>query len=435
MSQDFPVPAIGLLALTGIVPLFAETLVATMERQTVRVETDIRIEVLDAPLAGKQLQIMGHGSSFVIGDGRHVVTNNHVCCKVNTEIGPFTVEGRRVGPLRVREVSRQVFLRLAPGEKGRVPVKVIWNDPHKDLGVLELDEKLDRPAVTAALTGAVEKGQTVFAYGFPSASETGEESRLEVKVTRGIISAKDRGPEGHLDADVYLTDTPINKGNSGGPLFDECGRVVGVNTLGVTMVGVEGVNWAVRVDELVGPLKELKIGLKSTTKACAAAGGIFPILISTQIATLLVALGAVGLAMTKRGRNYVSHQVKRYTQRRSYRPAPDPFPHGVGRLVLKGISGYYAGSTLELSDEPLVLGRDPRAANLVFPPDSSVSKRHCILRYNRESGTVSLEDAWSANGTFFGDGQAIDAGSRTALKPGERFYLGDPGTMFEVGGE
>jgi predicted component of type VI protein secretion system len=100
--------------------------------------------------------------------------------------------------------------------------------------------------------------------------------------------------------------------------------------------------------------------------------------------------------------------------------------------MLVGLSGTYAGQKIPLSAKPCVLGRDPSVANLVFPGDAQhVSKRHCQVSCDA-SGRVLLEDSWSSNGTFTASGQRLASGQARELKPGDRFYVGSQGNMFEV---
>ena len=105
-----------------------------------------------------------------------------------------------------------------------------------------------------------------------------------------------------------------------------------------------------------------------------------------------------------------------------------------GAPLLYGVSGEYAGVELELSDEPVVLGRDPRVSQLVFCADTpGVSGRHCSIRFDPGRQTVLVEDLWSTHGTFLESGEAARrAASRTPLRSADQFYLADPDVLFEV---
>jgi hypothetical protein len=113
------------------------------------------------------------------------------------------------------------------------------------------------------------------------------------------------------------------------------------------------------------------------------------------------------------------------------KPMPAPAPAAMGKAVLRGISGVYQGADVPFDGKPIVLGRDPSAANLVFPSDTrGVSSRHCIVKY--ENARFYVEDCWSTNGTFLSGGKAVAPGQPVEVKAGTRFYLGDQANTFEV---
>lgn len=110
------------------------------------------------------------------------------------------------------------------------------------------------------------------------------------------------------------------------------------------------------------------------------------------------------------------------------RPAV-PIKHAKsGQAILRGVSGYYQGAQIPLDDKPVFLGRDPAAANLVFPAEmQAIASRHCMIKFER--GSFWLQDLWSTNGTLH-NGAAIAPGQPRELKPGDHFILGD--NKFEV---
>ncbi|MGH9765416.1 MAG: FHA domain-containing protein, partial [Blastocatellia bacterium] len=82
----------------------------------------------------------------------------------------------------------------------------------------------------------------------------------------------------------------------------------------------------------------------------------------------------------------------------------------------------------------LTLGRDPVSCHVVLPASlSDVSKRHCSLKYDGVSGEFILEDLGSRNGTFVfacGKQERLLPGNPKRLRPGDRFFLGDPKILF-----
>ena len=141
------------------------------------------------------------GSGFVIDKDGHIVTNYHVVD----------------GATRSRSASRT----RTPSRR-----RVVGTDPSTDLALLEVDA--DAKALTPlalADSDNVEVGDPVVAIGNPFG--------LERTVTAGIVSALQRevrAPNNFTIDHVIQTDAPINSGNSGGPLIDADGRVIGVNS-------------------------------------------------------------------------------------------------------------------------------------------------------------------------------------------------------------
>ena len=141
------------------------------------------------------------GSGFVIDKAGHIVTNYHV------------VQG-----------ARKVEVNFSGND--RVPAKVVGTDPSTDVAVLEIDAQAR--ALTPLPLGnsdAVRVGDAVVAIGNPFG--------LERTVTAGIVSALQRqiqAPNGFTIDKAIQTDAPINHGNSGGPLLDTRGQVIGINS-------------------------------------------------------------------------------------------------------------------------------------------------------------------------------------------------------------
>lgn len=137
-----------------------------------------------------------------------------------------------------------------------VDVKVEGSDEYSDLAVLSVDSK---EVVTVAEIGNTEDlrlGDTVFTVGAPLDTE------YYWTVTRGILSGKDRMVEVSLDDSytstsgdyimrVLQTDASINSGNSGGPLANSNGEVIGITNMKLVSSGVEGIGFAIPIEDAV----------------------------------------------------------------------------------------------------------------------------------------------------------------------------------------
>ncbi len=144
------------------------------------------------------------GSGFIINSSGIVVTNNHVVKDAKT-----------------------VSVELSDGRS--YPAKILGTDPKTDLAVLKINAGHPLPYVELGDSSGVEPGEWVVAMGNPFG--------LGGTVTAGIVSALGRDiGDGPYDRFIQI-DAPINEGNSGGPLFNQRGQVIGINTAILTPTG------------------------------------------------------------------------------------------------------------------------------------------------------------------------------------------------------
>jgi serine protease Do len=150
----------------------------------------------EAPAKPQRPQGMAQGSGFFVSQDGYVVTNNHVVEKAS-EVQIVTDAGKTLD------------------------AKVVGTDPRTDLALLKVKDAGDYPFVQ--LSGAKARiGDWVLAIGNPFG--------LGGTVTAGIVSAQGRDIGSGPYDDFIQIDAPINRGNSGGPTFNQAGEVVGVNT-------------------------------------------------------------------------------------------------------------------------------------------------------------------------------------------------------------
>ncbi|MCW8842855.1 MAG: Do family serine endopeptidase [Rhodobacteraceae bacterium] len=136
------------------------------------------------------------GSGFVISEDGYVVTNNHVIDKAD-----------------------EILIEFFSGEE--LPATVIGTDPKTDIALLKVESDDPLPFVSFGDSDTARVGDWVLAMGNPLGQG--------FSMSAGIVSARNRALSGSYD-DYIQTDAAINRGNSGGPLFNMEGDVVGVNT-------------------------------------------------------------------------------------------------------------------------------------------------------------------------------------------------------------
>jgi Zn-dependent protease with chaperone function len=113
--------------------------------------------------------------------------------------------------------------------------------------------------------------------------------------------------------------------------------------------------------------------------------------------------------------------------------AYDAYPESVGGWRISAVSGPLAGSAIELTTTPIVIGRDPKECNLIVTAaGGSISRRHCTVRFDGDGTSILLEDLGSKNGTFLNNGRKLEPGMPHPLQSGERFYLAQPDILFEL---
>ena len=182
------------------------------------------------------------GSGFVVSDDGYVLTNSHVITAAGE--GDPSVEP---------EAAETVYVQYRDEE--RVPATIVGWDVYDDVGLLKVDPR-DHPVSPVPLgdSGRVVVGEPVAAIGSPF----GNDSSLSV----GVVAATERSI-GSLTSrynlvDAIQTDAPINRGNSGGPMFNARGEVVGINAQIRSESGTaEGVGFAVPINAAKRSMRQL----------------------------------------------------------------------------------------------------------------------------------------------------------------------------------
>jgi S1-C subfamily serine protease len=190
-----------------------------------------RQELLDSDGEG------GLGSGFVLDGEGYIATNAHV---VTT------------GERRLRRAT-QVYAEFADGN--RVPAEIVGHDAYSDVALLKVDPAgLELTPLRLGSSSELAVGQPVAAIGSPF----GERRSLSV----GVISALDRDIQSLTAFSIgnaIQTDAAINQGNSGGPLLDGRGRVIGINAqIRTASGGGEGVGFAIPADTVRRSLEQLR---------------------------------------------------------------------------------------------------------------------------------------------------------------------------------
>ncbi|WP_293373801.1 Do family serine endopeptidase [Nevskia sp.] len=165
------------------------------------------------------------GSGFILWSDGYIITNHHVV-----------------------KNAKEIVVRLS--DRRQFPAELVGSDERSDLALLKIDAK-DLPAVKLADVKKARVGDWVLAIGSPFG--------FDYTVTAGIISAKGRNLETEQYVPFIQTDAAVNPGNSGGPLFNLKGEVIGVNSQIYSQNGgFQGVAFAIPIDVAAKVAKSLK---------------------------------------------------------------------------------------------------------------------------------------------------------------------------------
>lgn len=421
---------------------------------------------------------LGRGSGFVIGVEepiQYVVTNWHV-----------------VNPAEYGENEVRIYLWFSADDF--IPVGVFHSLGASDIAILRIDPAqllFGYDPIPLTTMDTVSTGDEVYALGYPtgSISDVTTFFHTDVTVNKGIIS-KITSFQG---TGVYQTDAVINPGNSGGPLINDQGHIIGINTF--KMLDAEGTYGAVQIDYLIDALARRGIPFKLATEMPLDMDidQIDELDDETLIVTededvdevldedededededsmmfLYIGLGAAALLLIVLAVVISGKSKKPVTAPAAPAgPARAPGPAAPPRVIspqtqaapptqakpkqdaptaaaavtqakklsprglIKGISGQFAGQNLEMVNNQLVIGRDPKLAQVVYPQSREViSRKHCTIRFDEGSKKFIIED-YSSNGTYLASNQKLESGKPYYLNPGDRFYVAEASETFEV---
>ncbi len=165
--------------------------------------------------APREMPVRGNGSGFIVSQDGIILTNAHV----------------------VKDAS-EVTVKLTDRREFRA--KVLGSDPKTDVAVLKIEAR-NLPVVKLGKASELDAGEWVLAIGSPFGFEN--------TVTAGVVSAKGRSLPDDSGVAFIQTDVAVNPGNSGGPLFNSSGEVVGINSqIYSRSGGYQGLSFAIPID-------------------------------------------------------------------------------------------------------------------------------------------------------------------------------------------
>lgn len=375
------------------------------------------------------------GSGFGVGEvgesTQYFVTNWHV-------VNPVASNGYSYEALKVWIMKNDNAVSNGMVDETQlIPCKIVYGGPESgfpDVAILKAAEApSDRVALPLAPEDySVESGDTVYALGYPAANDvltsdtygSGMPASIEeCNLTSGIVS---RVTTSSLfgGTRVIQHDARISGGNSGGPLLNENGWVIGLNTYGISE---NDASVAVDLRYVIEALDDYDIyyeyGESTNWTMIGIIAGLV-VLIAVVVVMIVVISGKNKKAAP------VQASTPAYTGPASYTPGPSAPAAPDNRPRLQCLSGAFAGKRFSL-DNSVRIGRDPSKNDLVFPQNTQgVSGVHCVLMV--DNSTVWLKDLGSTYGTYIAGGRRLAANESVQLRIGDRFWLGSENEVFVI---
>ena len=445
----------GLMAAAAAVLMTATAFAADSHKATaarsgvVRVLVTYTLSLYDPDSGSYVGEVSGYsnGSGFGVGTAGEetdvFVTNRHV---VVLDDGPITLSGETyygeytfTGYYILLDNYAYHTETFSLDTSRVIPCTVMYvgDTADADVAVLRAAEPVPGRVALALQDdeATLEVGDTVSALGYPSSSDSATSegyllaSIEDVTLTSGVVSrffdsmsvtAESSGLTGRL----IQSAASINSGNSGGPLVDENGVVVGINTY--TYHGgsdrVTNAYYALRIQYAKTALDSLGIAYD------VAAGGnqILVILIAVAAAAVVA---AVVILLVVKGKKKKGQKDGGVDSRGKEKKGSDANDSG---FRIQGVAGALEGRRYLIGRTgSVILGRDPAQCGVVFPSDTpGVSSRHCAVWF--ENGGVYLKDLGSTHGTFLAPGRRLAGEQTVRLMPGDVFFLGSQSQSFVI---
>lgn len=356
---------------------------------------------------------ISRGTGFFIGEEgenpQYLVTNHHV-------VEGFIVNGNGFA------ATGQIM--VAYESDDREEAYVVDYDKVMDLAVLRLGKPTDQRKPLKLMEPTPDMvGSIVYAVGYPAIADRIVDmpsvtayGRDDATVTTGSISRL------RTDSGTGLrriqTDANIHSGNSGGPLINSQGYVVGVNKSGVD--SVESLNFAISVEELVPILRRNNVPF--VLGVAEPEPEPFPWMIVAVAAAVAVVVIVIVVVVVVTGKKKPSPVI--------VDPVPPPPAQSPS---VRSMSRQHGGMQIPVDSQGILIGRDVASCRIVFQSGTpGVSSRHCSVAWDGATGEFLITDLRSTYGTFLASGQRMTPGVPTRLRPGDTFYLGERDNALRV---
>ena len=362
----------------------------------------------------------GTGTGFLINSQGYLLTNNHVIeANRDTKAQLVVVDGDNTATKNLK------YARL------------IWSSKKIDIAIIKVDNLSKHPILK--ITDKIPPiGSDIFAIGYPGVANEHQLNKEEIEstVTKGVLSKVVNGGVEGMATKVLQHDVAVNPGNSGGPLLNTCGNVIGINTQAISVSGgrdIQGVFYSSHIRASIEELERRNIDFKLETASCQteSRSGLYGII--SSIIGIIIALIAIVFSM-KKPRERIINSVESYTQylRRTGKKEENNFPEELKTIMTPLVKKWTLKGQVKTTKEQLdlILTETELRQSIIFGrshelcdysiPEKKLSRRHIRMSYHRDG--IQIEDLNSSNGTYI-DGHRVKPRMPQVLKTGSILNL------------
>ena len=372
-------------------------------------------------------ELVGTGSSFPIGEDIFV-TNYHVVIDAVTKSSTYDIKAL-VDVKSGKYITKEVEILNFDEEKDLAVIRIIGLSMSPLKLISGLDDETTRDKYSDS---------TVFSIGFPGSSDllqngTVTKSNIEPASKKGIVS---KYSNFKIDKDftettnMIETDATINGGNSGGPLVDECGNVIGIAEMKLVVTAVDNVFYAIRVDELISFLDAYNIDY-STTRGCASSifknsGNLFWYLLAGLF--IIIVLLVFYISRLHQSKSSLSEIINDKIASMQHKKNHNKLEIKQGEVYLKSLT-INAEDIVLSKNKSILIGRSSKCDIQI--KNSHLSGMHLKVKL-LEDKRIFVVDLESTNGSYL-NGEKLISKKPFELTRGSKLILGSEEIMYTVG--
>ena len=365
----------------------------------------------------------GWGTGFFVGaadsNAEYLVTNYHVIATyIDYGKGELTSVNTTNGTVLGRTIIKVYF-----DSDTYIEAYPVEYDETKDLAVLKLEKTTSlRHPLGIYVPGKDMIGQDLWVVGYPGLAEnifvkrTASWGSDDVTVTKGVVSGLPT--KSGSGVSLIQTDADIKQGNSGGPIVNANGAVIGISSMNIVQ-NEEATYYGINVKELLPILTRNSIPYEEISSD----NNRMYVIIGAAAAAAVILIVLLIVLLKKNKKNAASKQAADNSKNENA---------SAKKPAVRSLSAQHNGAVYSVKGQ-ILIGRDHATCAVSFKEGTpGVSGRHCSLKYNEATNDFILTDLGSTYGTFLASGQKLSPNTPYHLSAGDSFYLGENVNILRV---